>query len=575
MIRLLLALAFLLSGSLVQASDEKTPPNPSFDYEVARAHEIKPHRRTIPMKGVEPGFNSIHLAITVSPAGDVLEVHPSVQVDPPSYADRTLKFWPQLEGEVRQWKFTPFEQNGNAVTAGVEEYIDLVPPERLPKKHVVSPPIRRDSKISISLERTGCFGSCPSYVVTITTEGITFEGRSYVVASGKHAARAELSGVRKLAERFETADFYSMDDKYVANVTDNPAYMVAISIDGHEKKVEDYVGSWDGMPAVIADLEDGVDALAASKRWIEGGDGLVQALQAEKFNFQSFEAQVMLKEAASHGQSQTVREFVAAGVPLDPLPAPKVGNRDVGAPLGVMGLLTAASRNADALQVLIDVGASRNDQSDKDLALLGAAESGNLEAVRKLIVYGASPNADFSKATVTDSSGTMSRPGGDVGSVLIYAAQSGNPDVVREILRYHPDLEKRDRDGKTAIFAAGDYRSSDKDGARVECVRLLSRAGANVNAQDKDGNTPLHETFLTDVEEELLKLGANVNARNNDGETPIFTTVDDKAIPLFIEHGADLSIRNKKGEDVVEAAKRKGPMRQETLRKALQKLVQK
>jgi ankyrin repeat protein len=106
-------------------------------------------------------------------------------------------------------------------------------------------------------------------------------------------------------------------------------------------------------------------------------------------------------------------------------------------------------------------------------------------------------------------------------------------------------------------------------------VRLLAEAGANVNAQDKDGNTPLHETFLTDVEEELLKLGANVNARNNDGETPIFTTVDDKAIPLFIEHGADLSIRNNKGEDVVEAAKEKGPMRQEALRKVLQKLVQK
>jgi ankyrin repeat protein len=55
-----------------------------------------------------------------------------------------------------------------------------------------------------------------------------------------------------------------------------------------------------------------------------------------------------------------------------------------------------------------------------------------------------------------------------------------------------------------------------------------------VNARDNDGNTPLHETFLTDVEEELLKLGADVNARNKDGETPIFTTVDSDAMPLFL-----------------------------------------
>jgi ankyrin repeat protein len=95
-----------------------------------------------------------------------------------------------------------------------------------------------------------------------------------------------------------------------------------------------------------------------------------------------------------------------------------------------------------------------------------------------------------------------------------------------------------------------------------------------VNARDNEGNTPLHETFLTDVEGELLKRGADVNARNKDGETPIFTTVDDDAIPLFIEHGADLTIRNKKGETVIEAARARGPQRQETLRKAIERLNQ-
>jgi len=572
MIRVALALAFSLSSIFVRAQDEKRNANPSFEYEVVRAHELKPHRRTVPIAGVEPGFHQMHLRITVSATGAVLDVHPSVDVDPPSYADRTLTFWPQIEDEVRQWKFIPFEQDGNPVIAEIEEYVDLVPPERLPKKHVTPPAIRRDSKISISLERSGCFGSCPSYTVTVGTDGITFEGNSYVVATGKHRAGTDSAQVRRLAGRFVSADFYSMESKYVASVTDNPTYVLSIDIDGRKKTVEDYVGEWEGMPAVITDLEAEVDSFAKTDRWIAGSEGLVTALQAEKFNFQSFEAQAMLKEAANREQSETVREFVAAGVPLDPLPAPETKQRDM---LAAVGLLTSASANMQILKTLLDVGASRNDQNDKDLALAGAARAGNLEAVRALIGYGANPNSDLSKMTVTQREGGMTIQGPGTGSVLIDAAESGNPDVVKEILRYHPNLEARGYESKTAMFAAGEYHNSDKEGARVECVRLLAEAGANVNARDKDGNTPLHGIFLTDVEEELLKLGANVNARNSDGETPIFTNVDNDSISLFIQHGADLNIRNNKGETVVEAAKEHGPARMEALRKALQSLVQK
>jgi len=240
-------------------------------------------------------------------------------------------------------------------------------------------------------------------------------------------------------------------------------------------------------------------------------------------------------------------------------------------PFENVGWLNSASNDPDTLQLLIDFGASKNDQTDKDLALIGAARSGNLQGIRALIAYGANPNADFSQQIVEESSGGMTIGGQGAGSVLIYAAASGNPDMIRAILKYHPNLEARDREGKTALFAAGDYRYGDQDGARVECVRLLADAGADVNARDKDGNTPLHGIFLTDVEEELLKLGADVNARNNDGETPIFTNVDNEAIPLFVKYGADLTIRNNKGQTAIEANTHR-PDRLKILRRAMQHL---
>jgi len=565
--RTIIALTCLLSSISLWSSNEKQPSYPSYDYDVARAHELKPHRRTIPLEGVRPGFNQLHLTLTVSPTGDVVE------------SDATgdsgiLKLWPQLQGEVRQWKFTPFEENGKTVTAEVEEYIDLVPPERLPKNHVAAPVLRRDSRVAITLERSGCFGTCPSYTVTVSTDGIVFKGSGFVAARGKHTDSVDAAEVRKLAKRFVAADFYSMDPSYTASVTDNPFYTLSIEIDGYAKKVEDYVGSWEGMPAVVTELEEEVDMFGRTERWIEGGDGLVEALQAEKFNFKSLEAQVMLKEAASRGTTATVRELLEAGVPLVPIPAPKPKGQHEGVPFEAVGWLNAASRHPETLQTLIDAGAGINDQGDKDLALVGAARSGNVEAVRALVAYGANPNADLSKLIITESGAGMTMQGQGSGSLLIYAAESGKPEMVREILHFDPKLEMRDRKGRTAIFAAGEYRYRDEDGSRAECVRLLAHAGANVNARDNDGNTPLHETFLTDVEEELLKLGADVNARNKEGETPIFTTVDDSALPLFIEHGADLTIRDNKGETVMEAAKSKGPLRREALRKAIEKVNQ-
>ena len=43
-----------------------------------------------------------------------------------------MSLWPQVQEEVKRWKFEPFILNGAAIKALVKEYVDLVPPERLP-----------------------------------------------------------------------------------------------------------------------------------------------------------------------------------------------------------------------------------------------------------------------------------------------------------------------------------------------------------------------------------------------------------------------------------------------------------
>src|ERR1700733_9853033 len=560
--------ACLALSGFVWAQNEKCPSCPSFEYQDAETHEIKPHRRTIPTDGIvqsDWGVTQLRLTLTVSPAGDV--IGSDAKGD-----SKALKFWPSLQNEVNAWKFKPFELDGKAITAEVEEYIDLVPPQRLPANHADVPAVRPDSKVAITLQRAGCFGSCPSYTVTVGTDGIIFDGDGFVAASGKHTAQADANEVRKLAKKFVGADFYSMDGKYEASITDNPSYVLSVEIDGRKKEVIDYVGEWVGMPAVVSELEDEVDSLAQTERWVVGSDGLVPALRAEEFNFQTYEAQATLREAARPGKAQTVQEFLEAGVPLNPISAPKPSGPNKFISFENEGWLQDASDNVDVIKIFIQAAASNNDQRDKNLALVDAANLGNLEGVCALIAYGANPNVDLGKLTVNEIRKGKTRETPIAGSVLIGAAASGNPDMVREILRYHPNLEARDRKGRTAIFSASESRYRDKDGARAECVRLLVKAGANVNASDEDGNTVLHLVYYNELAEELLRLGADVNARNKAGETPIFTTLNDGAIALFIDNGADLTVRNKKGLTVIEAAKGRGPAREKTLREAIEKV---
>ena len=166
----IVALVCLLPGLSLFASEGQTPSYRSFDYETARDHEIKPHRRAIPVDGMGQEYTSphqLHLELTVSPTGDVTHAEASGE-------DGDARFWSQLEGEVYRWKFTPFEAGGKPVTATVEEHIDLVPPERLPKTHISPPVITKDSKVAITLLQWACDGPCPLHSVTVSTDGIVF-----------------------------------------------------------------------------------------------------------------------------------------------------------------------------------------------------------------------------------------------------------------------------------------------------------------------------------------------------------------------------------------------------------------
>lgn len=126
--------------------------------------------------------------------------------------------------------------------------------------------------VTVRLERTRCYGTCPAYTVTIHGNGrVEYDGKGHVAKKGKREGRIEADAIRALALEFAKAKFLTLPEEYLeANCsrycTDMTTAVTEVKVRGVTHRVKHYYGCG-GAPKTLFELESAVDKAANTERW--------------------------------------------------------------------------------------------------------------------------------------------------------------------------------------------------------------------------------------------------------------------------------------------------------------------
>jgi ankyrin repeat protein len=134
--------------------------------------------------------------------------------------------------------------------------------------------------------------------------------------------------------------------------------------------------------------------------------------------------------------------------------------------------------------------------------------------------------------------------------------------VATLLLQKGAQINARNEEGSTPLMEAAGY-------GRLSIVGALLKKGAALEARSNNGSTALHTAVCDcaiatmpdtyDVVKLLLEKGANINARDNEGYTPLMIAsgggvVKTDIVRLLLENGANTRLRNVAGETALTIA---------------------
>lgn len=180
----------------------------------------------------------------------------------------------------------------------------------------------------------------------------------------------------------------------------------------------------------------------------------------------------------------------------------------------------AAKGRIEVIDDLLQQGAKVNFQGKEGMtALIWAFLQENKKGYEHLLDKGADPNLQMTESTLTSDGLT------DGSSAMSLAAMHEDPWYLEGTLKHggNPNIVNPVK-SVTPVFQC--IMLYDKNHPRLEQLKLLIGAGANLNAQDRDGSTPMRLAAIAnryDLVYVMLAAGADPTIKTKAGTTVVST----------------------------------------------------
>ena len=135
---------------------------------------------------------------------------------------------------------------------------------------IVNIPKGIDPNLVLSISRSGCFGKCPAYSFSLTSDGkAVYDGVAYVSKLGKHTTQVPKKDIDKfLLETEHALSLQQFKDKYPIKgelVSDLPTTKTYIRLGNTGKLI---ANNYDA-PKEVLDLETRIENFAEGLKWVK------------------------------------------------------------------------------------------------------------------------------------------------------------------------------------------------------------------------------------------------------------------------------------------------------------------